>query len=207
MSGVRDIDPKVGGKSEATRARIIEVAARLFASDGYDAVTTQRISREAGIAAGTLFRYAGTKSELLLLVLNDRFAEAIDDGIRAAAALDDPAAALAALADPVIAFAAAQGENTAHYQRALLYGPSGEPHRDRGRALVGAWRDAAAGVLARTLDVAAGDPMPRLAAETAFAALSLAVTDVTQSRGVADLHAQFDLITSGLSIRRSSTPA
>ncbi|MGP3708967.1 helix-turn-helix domain-containing protein [Gordonia paraffinivorans] len=38
---------------------------------GFSAVTTQEVSARAGVAAGTLFRYAATKSELLLMVYNE----------------------------------------------------------------------------------------------------------------------------------------
>lgn len=185
-------------KTERTRARILHAARELFANEHYDAVTTQRVSHAAGIAAGTLFRYASTKGELLLMVLNDRFAEAIDEGIHDASAAPDAEGALWALARPVLEFAGAQGENTAHYQMALLYGPSGEPYRDRGRELVGAWRDAAAERLSATLGVPEGDPRLATAAEAAFAVLTLAVADLTQARRRDDLREQLGLIARGI---------
>ena len=47
----------------ATRERIIKVAAKLFAKKGYDTTTTRDIASKAGIAAGTLFNYFGSKEE------------------------------------------------------------------------------------------------------------------------------------------------
>lgn len=51
--------------SPERRALIAECALRLFAANGVTATSTARIAREAGIAAGTLFLYFGTKQELL----------------------------------------------------------------------------------------------------------------------------------------------
>ena len=50
------------------RDRIFRAAAELFAERGFAAVTTQEVSDRADVAAGTLFRYAATKSELLLMI-------------------------------------------------------------------------------------------------------------------------------------------
>ena len=51
------------------RARIFTAARTLFAEHGYAEVTTQQIAEHADVAAGTVFRYAATKAELLLMVL------------------------------------------------------------------------------------------------------------------------------------------
>ena len=50
--------------------RIFQAAAALFEAHGYAGVTTQAISERADVGAGTLFRYASSKDELLLMVLN-----------------------------------------------------------------------------------------------------------------------------------------
>ncbi|WP_197511023.1 helix-turn-helix domain-containing protein [Tessaracoccus coleopterorum] len=55
----------------AKRAAISRAAARLFAEQGFAATTTQQVAVEADVAEGTLFRYAGTKQELLLMVVNE----------------------------------------------------------------------------------------------------------------------------------------
>lgn len=59
------------GKREANRseklARISEAARTLFRRKGFDATTTQEVAERAGIGAGTLFLYAETKEDLLLL--------------------------------------------------------------------------------------------------------------------------------------------
>lgn len=47
------------------RVMIIDAAVRLFEQDGFWNTTTANISKEAGIATGTLFRYFETKEQLI----------------------------------------------------------------------------------------------------------------------------------------------
>src|SRR5450830_1360819 len=72
------------------RVRIFEAAATLFTERGYDAVGTLEIAERADVAAGTVFRYASSKAELLLMVYNRELRDAIDLGTLAAAAHADP---------------------------------------------------------------------------------------------------------------------
>ena len=58
------------GKEEK-RARIKAAARALFAEKGFAATTTQEIAARADIGTGTLFLYAHTKEELLVLVFRD----------------------------------------------------------------------------------------------------------------------------------------
>jgi AcrR family transcriptional regulator len=51
---------------ELTRERILAGALRLFRKKGFDGTTTKMVSREAGIAEGTLFNYFKTKEDLAL---------------------------------------------------------------------------------------------------------------------------------------------
>jgi AcrR family transcriptional regulator len=57
-----------------TRARIIEVAARLFLERGFDDVTVAEIAREAGVSSVTVFNHFPRKEDLFL----DRSADAVD---------------------------------------------------------------------------------------------------------------------------------
>ena len=57
--------------------RIVAAAGELFAEYGVDDVTTQQIADKADIGTGTLFLYAKTKGELLLLVQNTHYVEAL----------------------------------------------------------------------------------------------------------------------------------
>jgi AcrR family transcriptional regulator len=119
------------------RDRIFTAAAQLFAEHGFEAVTTQQISDRADIAAGTLFRYATSKGDLLLMVYNQQFRAAIDAGKTAASFCDDPADAVFAMAAPIVHAAGRDPGNTVLYQRELLFGPPSVGHRAEGLALVG----------------------------------------------------------------------
>ncbi len=54
-----------------TLEKIIRAARSLFERKGFDATTTQEIAERADIGTGTLFNYAKTKEELLLMVFRD----------------------------------------------------------------------------------------------------------------------------------------
>lgn len=61
------------------RARIVAAARALFASQGFEATTTQQITAAADIGAGTLFLYAKSKEDLLLMVFKEEMlATALD---------------------------------------------------------------------------------------------------------------------------------
>lgn len=53
-------------KKTATRKTLSEVALRLFAERGFDAVTVAQIAAEAGVATKTVFNYFQTKEDLVL---------------------------------------------------------------------------------------------------------------------------------------------
>ena len=53
------------------RTRIKEAARNVFVELGYEAATTREIADRADVSQGTLFAYAPTKSELLLMIIND----------------------------------------------------------------------------------------------------------------------------------------
>ncbi|MFI9275977.1 TetR/AcrR family transcriptional regulator [Kitasatospora sp. NPDC052896] len=57
-----------------TRARILEVANRLFHERGYEAVTVAEIAREAGVSSVTVFKHFPRKEDLFM----DRAADAAD---------------------------------------------------------------------------------------------------------------------------------
>ena len=86
--------------------RILSAAADLFDEHGYAGVTTQQIAERADVAAGTVFRYADSKAELLLAVFNERIAAAVDEGARTAASCTDPVDAVTALLEPLLQSAA-----------------------------------------------------------------------------------------------------
>ncbi|WP_433605080.1 TetR/AcrR family transcriptional regulator [Dactylosporangium sp. CA-139114] len=67
--------PRTGERGgPLTRARIAEVAARLFLERGFDAVTVAEVAREAGVSSVTVFKHFPRKEDLFL----DRTAEAAE---------------------------------------------------------------------------------------------------------------------------------
>lgn len=74
---MRTVDP---AKHEAKRRQILDAAAELFATKGFDGTTTADISKAAGMSSGNLFHYFGSKREIFFAVI-------IDDENEKAAAL------------------------------------------------------------------------------------------------------------------------
>ncbi|UFS95866.1 TetR/AcrR family transcriptional regulator [Nocardia huaxiensis] len=163
------------------RTRIFGAAATLFAEHGFEKTTTQQISDRAEIAAGTLFRYASSKGELLLMVYNEDLRAALDLGEQNSARIDDPVAAVWALLEPILAAAARNTENTIVYQRELLFGSHAEQYRAEGLALVDRLETAIAAILTRATreSAAAANSTTtgpaRLASRSIFAVLHLAL--------------------------------
>ncbi|WGW10630.1 TetR family transcriptional regulator [Saxibacter everestensis] len=85
-------------------------------------MTIQQIADRAGSAIGTLYLYAGTKAEVLIMVQKQKFAAAVDDGLTAAAAEQDRSGAVEtvlALVRPVVACVREQPENGRTYLHEL----------------------------------------------------------------------------------------
>jgi AcrR family transcriptional regulator len=74
------------------RARVLEVAYEVFASEGL-AVPIDEIARRAGVGAGTIYRHFPTKEDLFRAVIKDRIVHIVDDG-RAMLASEDPGEAV-----------------------------------------------------------------------------------------------------------------
>lgn len=90
-------------KRVQTVAAIRDAAARLFAERGFEATRTRDIAEAAGIATGTLFNYAPTKEDVVLLIWKERASRAVEAGFQAASAVRDPVDAIAALFGPIYA--------------------------------------------------------------------------------------------------------
>jgi AcrR family transcriptional regulator len=146
--------PAAPGRRERNKQekldRIIAAASRLFAERGVDDVTTQEVADAADIGAGTLFFYARTKGELLLMVQNALYADALEEGRDAAEALDDPVDALLAIAAPVIHCNRTQVENGRTYLREIVFGDPNEPHHAKALEIAGQTEEAMAQTIART---------------------------------------------------------
>lgn len=135
-------------KQEKLR-RIVAAAGELFAEHGVDDVTTQQIADRADIGAGTLFLYAKNKGELLLLVQNTAYADALARGVEAGSNEADVLDAVLAIARPIVECNRAQVENGRTYLREMVFGDPDEPHHGEALRIVAQTEAAIAEVLRR----------------------------------------------------------
>ena len=134
--------------------RIVAAASELFAKHGIDEVTTQQIAEQADIGTGTLFLYAKTKGELLLLVQNGHYARALEAGRARAFDEPDTLAAVLAIVRPIVDCNRQQIDNGRTYLREMVFGDPTEPHHAAALGIVLQTEEAIADVLARDPGVA-----------------------------------------------------
>lgn len=190
------------------RERIFSVAAELFAERGYAAVTTQEVSRRAGIAEGTLFRYAASKGELLLMVYNARLQGSIHEGVERAADIADVAEAVFETVRPLVERAALDPENATAYQRELLFGASAERFRGDGLEMIRQLEHNVAARLGTASPYGQPDSV-RLASAAVFAVTHLAIARMSTGAHpgfdpIADLRGQIAQIVAGYRAQVSS---
>jgi AcrR family transcriptional regulator len=137
--------------------RITAAASELFAVHGVDEVTTQQIADKADIGTGTLFLYAKTKGELLLLVQNAHYAEALEQGRAEAEAIADVLDAVMAIVRPILECNRAQIDNGRTYLREMVFGDPEEPRHREALGIVVQTEQALADVLRRDSRVGEGD--------------------------------------------------
>lgn len=193
------------------RQRICAAASHLFGEQHFDSVTIQAIAEEADVAAGTLFRYASSKADLLLMAYNAVFESAISAGAAGAATQMATADAVMAVIAPTVTAAARNPRNTMVYQRELLFGDAENRFREDGLALVAQLELVIADILAASTpppnDAAAAittRQAAHLGARSVFAVLHLllanpgAVTEFQPgSSGYQHLHQQISQIVVG----------
>ncbi|MFB9567266.1 TetR/AcrR family transcriptional regulator [Saccharopolyspora hordei] len=94
------LDPDLAARNarkEQRRRQLLDAAARVMEREGSQAVSMQAVAAEAGVSVGLIYRYFGSKDELLLAVIVnvlEDFAVAVPAAIDAAG--DDPVERLAA---------------------------------------------------------------------------------------------------------------
>ncbi|KZM36620.1 TetR/AcrR family transcriptional regulator [Oerskovia enterophila] len=147
------VAPQPVGRRERNKQdkldRITAAARELFSEHGVDDVTTQQIADKADIGTGTLFLYAKTKGELLLLVQNSSYADALARGRAAADHAEDPLDAVMAIVRPVVECNRAQISNGRTYLREIVFGDPDEPHHRKALELTVQTEEAIAAVLQR----------------------------------------------------------
>ena len=134
---------------QAKLERIITAASELFADHGVDEVTTQQIADKADIGTGTLFLYAKTKGELLLLVQNAQYAAALERGRAAAETIPDVLDAVLSIVQPIVQCNRAQIENGRTYLREMVFGDPEEPRHGEALAIAAQTEEAITAVLRR----------------------------------------------------------
>lgn len=73
MSGAEPIVTRAGRRSAAGRDKIMTVAARMFAEEGYEAVSTKRLALACGLTIGALYHHFDSKESLYRAVVSDAF--------------------------------------------------------------------------------------------------------------------------------------
>jgi AcrR family transcriptional regulator len=81
-------------QSEATRAKLVKVARRLFAKKGYAAVGTEEIVKKAGVTRGALYHQFEDKKDLFLAVFDQVEGEVAQNIAQRALAASGPLEAL-----------------------------------------------------------------------------------------------------------------
>jgi hypothetical protein len=89
----------------------------------------QLVAEQADLGTGTLFRGASSEAELLMMVMNEQMRLDTRRGFAAAASGTSRTEAILALLGPQIKASEAQPENTALYQREVVFGHPARPHR------------------------------------------------------------------------------
>lgn len=83
--------------AEQRSRQLLDAAARLMEREGSEAVSMQALANEAGVSVGLIYRYFGSKDDILLAVITDvldAFATAVPAAVERAG--DDPVHRLAA---------------------------------------------------------------------------------------------------------------
>jgi AcrR family transcriptional regulator len=156
--------------------RIMTAASELFAEHGVDEVTTQQIADRADIGTGTLFLYAKTKGELLLLVQNAQYAAALERGRAAAETIPDVLDAVLSIVQPIVECNRSQIENGRTYLREMVFGDPEEPRHGEALAIVAQTEEAITAVLRRDRRASEGDAATLARVVSAVTFISMAAS-------------------------------
>ena len=156
--------------------RITAAASELLAEHGIEDVTTQQIADKADIGTGTLFLYAKTKGELLLLVQNAHYAEALQQGRADAETTPDVLDAVLAIVRPIVECNRAQVDNGRTYLREMVFGDPAEPRHAEALSIVAQTEEAIAAVLGRQPLVGADNAATTARIVSAIMFLSMAAS-------------------------------
>ncbi|MET7853258.1 TetR/AcrR family transcriptional regulator [Streptomyces avermitilis] len=184
-------------KKQEKLDRIVAAASELFAEHGVDEVTTQQIADHADIGTGTLFLYAKTKGELLLLVQNAKYVEALEQGRADAETVPGVLDAVLAIVRPIVECNRIQIDNGRTYLREMVFGDPEEPRHGAALATVAQTEEAVAAVLRRDERVAEGDAATLAHIVSAVMFLSMAASvniALSVEEIVQDIRRQVDVL-------------
>ena len=179
--------------------RIMTAARELFAEHGVDEVTTQQIADKADIGTGTLFLYAKTKGELLLLVQNSLYVEALERGRADAEGISDVLDAVLAIVLPIVECNRTQIDNGRTYLREMVFGDAEEPRHRESLAIAAQTEEAIAAVLRGDERVGEGDAATLAHIVSAIMFLSMAASvniDSSVDEIVQDIRGQVGVLLS-----------
>jgi AcrR family transcriptional regulator len=177
--------------------RITAVARELFAQKGISEVTTQEVAQRADIAAGTLFLYAKTKGELLLLAQNASYSEAHRTGLDAAVKLSEPVAAILAVMKPIIVCNREHVENGRTYLLEVVFGTARDGYRQEALELMSGTELVVAEIASRAKknDGQEGRILAKAAMAIMFLTLSSPVNiELTVDEILAEIESQLKLL-------------
>lgn len=180
--------------------RITAAATELFAEYGVEDVTTQQIADKADIGTGTLFLYAKTKGELLLLVQNAHYAEALERGRADAETIRDALGAVMAVVRPIVECNRTQIDNGRFYLREMVFGDPTEPHHSAALSIVAQTEEAIADILDRDELAGAGDAATtaRIVSAIMFVSMAASVNAGLEIEAlVQDIRTQISLLIPG----------
>lgn len=187
--------PQPVGRRERNKqdklARIIAATSELFDRHGVGAVTTQQIADKADIGTGTLFLYAKSKSELLLLVQNSSYVTALDEGMAEAATTPGVLDAVMAIIRPIVECNRVNVENGRAYLRELVFGDPEEPHHQDALSLTIKTGQAITATLCRDGQINADDAAKMAQTIAAIMFVSMA-TPINANSTVDDIIEQID---------------
>ncbi|MGO4586632.1 TetR/AcrR family transcriptional regulator [Arthrobacter sp. 2RAF6] len=179
--------------------RITAAASELFAEYGVEDVTTQQIADKADIGTGTLFLYAKTKGELLLLVQNAHYAEALERGRADAETIQDALGAVMAVVRPIVECNRTQIDNGRFYLREMVFGDPTEPQHSAALSIVGQTEEAIAAILDREKLAGADDAATaaRIVSAIMFVSMAASVNAGLETEAlVQDIRTQISLLIS-----------
>ncbi|MWB98412.1 TetR/AcrR family transcriptional regulator [Agromyces seonyuensis] len=176
--------------------RITAAARELFAARGVDEVTTQQVADLADVGSGTVFLYARSKSELLLLSQNAEYADALERGRIDEARALDPIDAIVAILRPVVECNRKHPANGRAYLRELVFGDASEPFHRAARELSEATGDLVVESLIRrtALERPTAEATGRIVAGIQLHAMATAGPDAAAADVVEEIRGQLAIL-------------